>query len=193
MKQFLQSLIQHGMCDKYKKILASESNLTKEKLVGYSLTLDGIDFLIASRAASDEFISDAFSEYINGVTVDVEDKFSGRLYVGYKDNIVTNVDIVNIIGKSSCQVETVDSKSTSISVSGSSTASLSIKDKGYTRIDIHDNSMVFLTGIGERASVFVTLYGDDATIYYSKGNISETDKRIKIRRKPKVTLKSLNE
>lgn len=176
------------MCDKYKKKIIEEGAASKEELVAHSLTLDGMDFLAATNAFEPDFIKEAFSEYINGVDVKVDGKFSGRLYVGYRGNIDIDVDVVNIIAGSSSSITIKENKAATLSVSGRSFVSVKVPKGSHLRLNLHDRSVIVLEDIA--GSVLLTLYGDDCSVIYP-GQTKEGSVNVRVRRKPKVTIKEI--
>lgn len=188
MKDFLTKLVSLGMCDKYKKKIIEEGAASKEELVAHSLTLDGIDFLAATNAFEPEYIKEAFSEYINGVDVKVDGKFSGRLYVGYRGNVDIDVDVVNMIGGSSSSVTLKENKAATLSVSGRSFVSVSVPKGSHLRLNLHDRSVAVLEHI--EGSVLLTIYGDEGSVIYT-GKTKEGSSNIRVRRKPRVTINEI--
>lgn len=182
-------LLNAGMCKDYDGMWVED--ISAESVVGNSLTLDGIDFLTASKAVMPEYIKTNFSQYINGATVIFGGRFSGKLYVDFTGSIEGNTDTINIMGRSMVDMQIKRLKSVFVSISDNSFVSTSLIEDNYCRINVHDNSVLYINSVHPDSMALITLYGNAQLIYASSCVVPE--RTVKIRRLPKMTVGSLTQ
>lgn len=181
-------LFSAGLCDKYAQ--SWQGDVSKEDMFKAALTLDGIDFITATKPAAVCDFKAYFSDFLNKPYQCTKDGINGAILADYEGlfKVPREASVISVIGHSICRLDLSDCLSCLVNIADSSYVELMMRDGVFFRIRAHDKSIVSILEMGDHVMAAVWLFGSQASLMKRNPNY-----RVHIKNVPKLTLKGLYE
>jgi hypothetical protein len=179
-------LIKAGMCQKVSSMWDDKSSV--EDIFNVACTLDGIDFITASKALDLPTIKRVFKDFINKPYQHTTTGEKAAILVDYTGdfNVPNNTSVISIMGRSICRLKMDDVSTCFINVADSSFVEIEANSGVLYRIRVHDRSCVSTLRLNSGCSLLVYKYGDSASFR----NLIDSA-FITVRQKNKLQIKDL--